>query len=48
VILNAIIGYIQEAKAEKIMESLKKMIKPTAKVKRDGKLIEIKSEDLVP
>jgi Ca2+-transporting ATPase len=48
VILNAIIWYIQEAKAEKIMQSLKKMIYPTARVKRDGKLMEIKSEDLVP
>lgn len=48
VLTNAIIGYIQEAKAEKIMKSLKKMIHPTAKVKRNGNLIEEKSENLVP
>ncbi len=48
VVLNAIIWYVQEAKAEKIMQSLKKMLYPTAKVKRDWILIEIKSEDLVP
>lgn len=47
-LLNVIIGYIQEAKAEKIMESLKKMLFPIAKVKRDGKLIEEKAENLVP
>lgn len=35
ILINAIIGYIQEAKAEKIMESLKKMIHPNAKVKRN-------------
>jgi Ca2+-transporting ATPase len=46
--LNAIIGYVQEAKAEKIMQSLKKMINPAAKVRRDGEFIEIKSENLVP
>ena len=48
VVINAIIGYVQEAKAEKIMESLKKMLFPTAKVKRNGKLIEEKGENLVP
>lgn len=47
-LLNVIIGYIQEAKADKIMESLKKMLFPIAKVKRDGKLIEEKAENLVP
>lgn len=47
-LINVIIGYAQEAKAERIMESLKKMLFPTAKVKRDGKLIEEKAENLVP
>lgn len=47
-LLNVIIGYVQEAKADKIMESLKKMLFPVAKVKRDGKLIEEKAENLVP
>ncbi len=48
VLLNAIIWYIQEAKAEKIMESLKNMMNPVAKVKRNGKLIEEYIENLVP
>lgn len=38
---------MQEAKAERIMDSLKKMMNPVAKVKRDGKLIEEKIENLV-
>ncbi len=48
ILINAIIGYIQEAKAEKIMESLKKMIHPNAKVKRNWVMIEELAEELVP
>lgn len=48
ILINAIIGYIQEAKAEKIMESLKKMMHPNAKVKRNGEMIEALAENLVP
>ncbi len=48
ILINAIIGYLQEAKAERIMESLKKMLHPNVKVKREGKLIEELSENLVP
>lgn len=47
VLINATIGYLQEAKAEKIMDSLKWMLNPVAKVKRDGTLIEEKVENLV-
>ncbi|MFZ2151181.1 MAG: cation-transporting P-type ATPase [Candidatus Absconditicoccaceae bacterium] len=48
IVINAVIGYIQEARAEKIMQSLKKLLHPSAKVIRDGKLIEELSENLVP
>ena len=48
VIFNAILGLIQESKAEKSIEALKKMSSPTAKVKRDGKIKEVASEELVP
>jgi len=48
VVINAVIWYVQEAKAEKIMQSLKKLLHPSAKVLRDGKLIEEKAENLVP
>lgn len=47
VLLNSTIGTIQELKAEKALEALKKMSSPTATVKRDGKLIEIKASELV-
>ena len=47
-LINVCIGYFQEAKAEKIIQSLKKMLHPVAKVKRDGKLMEVKASELVP
>lgn len=47
IILNAVIGLVQELKAEKALESLKKLSVPKALVKRDGKVIEISSEDVV-
>ena len=48
VILNALMGVIQEAKAEKAIESLKKMTPPKAKVLRESITTEINAEDLVP
>ncbi|MBM4146021.1 MAG: HAD-IC family P-type ATPase [Nitrospira sp.] len=48
VILNAIIGYFQEYKAEESVRALKKMVVPKAKVLREGKEKEIHSEELVP
>lgn len=48
VFINAFIGFTQEYKAEKVMESLEKLVVPLAKVKRDGKLSELPSEQLVP
>jgi len=48
VIVNAIIGFIQEYRAGKIVDKLKGLIKSPAKVIRDGELIEISQEFLVP
>ncbi|HCW32692.1 MAG: cation-transporting ATPase A, Ca2+-transporting ATPase [Candidatus Peregrinibacteria bacterium GW2011_GWE2_39_6] len=48
VILNATIGFIQKFKAEKALEALKKMLSPTAKVIRNGKLKQIEAHLLVP
>ncbi len=48
VILNAIMGVIQEAKAEKSIEALKEMTPPKAKVIREGITKEINAEELVP
>ncbi|MDY6430342.1 MAG: cation-translocating P-type ATPase [Bacilli bacterium] len=48
VILNAVIGTVQEMKAEKALEALKNLASPTATVRRNGQLVTIKSEELVP
>lgn len=48
VIVNAIIGFIQESKAEKAIESLKRMMTTQATVLRDGKWMQIDSTQLVP
>ena len=48
VVFNAIMGLVQEAKAEKSLEALKKMTAPTCRVKRNGKISTIKSEQIVP
>ncbi|MFA5576734.1 MAG: cation-translocating P-type ATPase [Tissierellaceae bacterium] len=48
VILNALLGLYQEGKAEKALEALKKMASPRAKVIREGQLMELDANDLVP
>jgi Ca2+-transporting ATPase len=48
IVLNAIIGVIQEYKAEKAIEALKKMMNPHATVIRDGEEKVIPAEELVP
>ena len=47
VIINAVLGVFQESKAEKAIEALQKMSAQHAKVIRDGKVVNIKSEELV-
>ena len=47
VVLNAILGVLQESKAEKALEALKELSAPKAKVLRDGKAKEISAEDVV-
>jgi Ca2+-transporting ATPase len=48
VILNAILGFTQEYRAERALMALKQLAAPIAKVKRDGKVQEIPAEELVP
>lgn len=48
VLLNAVIGFIQEYRAEKAMEALKKMVTTDTAVVRDGNMQNISSTDLVP
>jgi len=47
-LVNTIIGFAQEFKANKAIESLKEIIVATSKVFREGQLIEIPSKELVP
>ena len=47
VIVNAVLGVVQESKAEKAIEALQEMSASMTKTLRDGKLVHIKSEDLV-
>lgn len=48
ILLNAIVGFIQEFRAEKAMEALKKMSTTQTQVIRDGKALSILSQYLVP
>lgn len=48
VIFNAIMGLVQEAKAERSLEALKTMSAPLAKVKREGKIVTIPGKEVVP
>ena len=48
VLINAVVGVIQESKAEKALDALKKLSTPKALVKRDGALKEIPFQELVP
>lgn len=48
ILVMIIVGFIQEAKAEKAMSALKDLATPKAKVKRDGQTKEIPSSELVP
>jgi Ca2+-transporting ATPase len=48
VILNGLLGYLQESKAEKDLAALKRMASSRVRVIRDGRTIEVDSKDLVP
>jgi Ca2+-transporting ATPase len=48
IILNAVVGFIQEYRAEKAMEALKLMAAANARILREGKTIDIPASDLVP
>ena len=48
VILNAILGFLQESKAENSLEALKKMVAPQARVMRNGQVEQIEARFLVP
>lgn len=48
IVVNALLGVIQESKAEKALEALRGMVAPSAKVVRDGEVQIIRASQLVP
>ncbi|MBD2095478.1 cation-translocating P-type ATPase [Trichocoleus sp. FACHB-591] len=48
VVLNAILGYVQESRAEKALAALKSLASPRVRAIRDGKIVEVSSKELVP
>lgn len=48
VVLNSIMGLVQEAKAEKSLEALKSMTAPFAKVRRNGNIVSVEATNVVP
>lgn len=48
VVLNAIIGFIQEGKAEKALDAIRNMLSQQAMVRRDGKFVSLAADQLVP
>jgi potassium/sodium efflux P-type ATPase len=47
-IVNAVLGYVQEARAEQAVEALAQMTAPQTSVLRDGKIVHINTADVVP
>src|SRR5512136_1594432 len=48
VLLNAVIGFVQEYRAEKAMEALKQMAAPASRVLRDGNVSSVAGSEIVP
>ena len=47
-IINSVVGYLQEGKAEKALDSIRNMLSVTARVLRDGQWVDVDAETLVP
>ncbi|MFZ5824960.1 MAG: cation-translocating P-type ATPase [Bacillota bacterium] len=48
VIINAVLGFVQEYRAERSLEALKELAAPTARVRRGGQELNVAARDLVP
>src|SRR5690606_18138497 len=48
VVINAVVGFVQEGKAERALEAIRSMIDPHARVLRDGMRISVAAERIVP
>lgn len=48
ILLDSVVGFFQEYRAEKTVVALRRLLKPTAKVMRNGQIIEIDASEIVP
>nr|NLI51721.1 HAD-IC family P-type ATPase [Propionibacterium sp.] len=48
VLLNTVIGFVQESKAESALDALRQMVRTQARVRRDGRTVTVASEEVVP
>jgi magnesium-transporting ATPase (P-type) len=48
VLLNAVIGFVQEGKAENALKAIRQMLSPNAMVMRDGRQMTVRAEELLP
>jgi Na+-exporting ATPase len=48
ILLNVVIGFVQEFKAEKTMDSLRSLSSPTASAVRDGRTVTVPTIEVVP
>jgi len=48
ILLDSVLGFFQEYRAEKTVAALRRLLKPTAKVVRDGRMVEIEAAEIVP
>ncbi|MCR4441167.1 MAG: cation-translocating P-type ATPase [Peptococcaceae bacterium] len=48
IVLNAVLGFIQEYRAEKSLDALKKMTAPEARLIREGRVLRVPAEEVVP
>lgn len=48
VLVNAMIGFVQEGKAENALKAIRQMLAPNAMALRDGRQVKVRAEDLVP
>ena len=47
-LINAVLGYVQEAKASNALAALEEMLVARVRVRRDGDVVEVVTDDLVP
>ncbi|ANI38246.1 cation-translocating P-type ATPase [Mycolicibacterium vaccae] len=47
-VINSVVGYLQEGKAEQALDSIRAMLSVSARVRRDGRWVDVDAETLVP